>query len=118
MSIKAEKLPFTCNRVELQNCTLERTKSKSYNVLAGIYKLVFYLSPDETLGTVHGDGPDGVLSQVLGHLQDEAGFPAGHVQGVQDLGESILELDVDDGTDDGQNLALVGGGLGGILLDA
>ena len=80
-----------------------------------------WLSADETLRSVHGDGPDGVLSQVLGHLQDEPGLAALHVEGVEDLGEALVELHVNDGADDGQDLALVGGGGGGgggILLQA
>ena len=27
-----------------------------------------------TLGSIHGNGPDGVLSKVLGHLKDELGY--------------------------------------------
>ena len=65
-----------------------------------------YLSADESLGTVHCDGPDGVLSQVLGDLEDEARLPARHVQGVEDLGQALVELDVNHGADDGQDLAL------------
>ena len=52
--------------------------------------------------------PDGVLSQMLGDLQDEPRLPAGDVEGVEDLGKAILELDVDDGSDDGEDLALKG----------
>jgi hypothetical protein len=43
---------------------------------------------------------------VLGHLQDELGLPVLHAQRVQDLREAVLELDVDDGSDDGDHLAL------------
>ena len=63
--------------------------------------------PDKTLGTVHGNGPDGVLSQVLGNLKDELGLPADDGESVEDLWEAIVELDVHDGTNDGDNLALV-----------
>ena len=63
--------------------------------------------PDKTLGTVHGNGPDGVLSKVLGDLQDELGLPADDSEGVEDLREAIVELDVHNGTDDGHNLALL-----------
>merc|ERR1740123_2985867 len=65
------------------------------------------ITPDKTLGTVHGNGPDGVLSEVLGDLQDELGLPADDGEGVEDLREPIVELDVHDGTNDGDNLALV-----------
>merc|ERR1712183_410648 len=65
------------------------------------------ITPDKTLGTVHGNGPDGVLSEVLGHLEDELGLPADDGEGVEDLWEAIVELDVHDGTNDRDNLALV-----------
>merc|ERR1712055_1098109 len=65
------------------------------------------ITPDKTLGTVHGNGPDGVLSKVLGHLEDELGLPADDSEGVEDLREAIVELDVHNGTDDRDNLALV-----------
>merc|ERR1719397_1632580 len=47
------------------------------------------ITPDKTLGTVHGNGPDGVLS------------------------EAIVELDVHNGTNDRDNLALVSVNSGG-----
>ena len=64
----------------------------------------FYLSPDEALRAVHGDGPDGVLPQVLGHLEDQLGLPLLDDEGVEDLGEALLELDVHDGADDRHDL--------------
>merc|ERR1711884_334056 len=65
------------------------------------------VASDETLSTVHGNRPDGVLSKVLGDLQDELGLPADDSEGVEDLREAIVELDVHNGTDDGHNLALL-----------
>merc|ERR1719350_2453074 len=65
------------------------------------------IASDETLSTVHGNGPDGVLSKVLGDLQDELGLPADDSEGVEDLREAIVELDVHNGTDDRHNLALL-----------
>merc|ERR1712061_370362 len=65
------------------------------------------IASDETLSTVHGNGPDGVLSKVLGDLQDELGLPADDSEGVEDLREAIVELDVHNGTNDGHNLALL-----------
>ena len=38
-----------------------------------------------TLGTIHGNGPDGVLSKVLGHLKDELGLPTDEGEGIEDL---------------------------------
>merc|ERR1719341_2092753 len=71
------------------------------------------ITPDKTLGTVHGNGPDGVLSKVLGHLEDKLGLPADDGEGVEDLWEAIVELDVHDGTNDRDNLALVSLNSGG-----
>merc|ERR1719284_2343293 len=72
----------------------------------GVASVVDHLASDQTLGTVHSDGSDGVLSQVLSDLQDELGRPVLHLQSVEDLGESILELHVNDSTDDRHHLTL------------
>ncbi len=71
----------------------------------------------KTLGTVHGNRAHGVLSQVLCDLENQTGRSAGDIESVEDLGQTLLELDVDDSTDDGDNLALVllAGGLCGIV---
>ena len=45
------------------------------------------------------------LTQVLGDLEHEADGEILHLEGVQDLGETIIELDVDDGADDLGHLA-------------
>ena len=37
----------------------------------------------------------GVLSQMLRNLQDEPRLPSLHVQGVQDLGEALVELRIE-----------------------
>ena len=52
------------------------------------------LASDETLGGLHTDGADGVLTQVLGNLEDEAGRAGGngHLKGVQDGGKVTIEL--------------------------
>merc|ERR1711936_560336 len=71
------------------------------------------ITPDKTLGTVHSNGPDGVLSKVLGHLEDELGLPADDGEGIEDLWEAIIELDVHDGTNDRDDLALVSLNSGG-----
>jgi hypothetical protein len=86
------------------------------------------LATDKTLGTVHGNAADGVLTEVLGDLEDEAatlrlGLALGKldVEGVEDGGEVIrLEVDVDDGTNDGLDgagLARRGGSVGAGGLD-
>ena len=45
-----------------------------------------------TLGTIHGNGPDGVLSKVLGHLKDELGLPTDDGEGIEDLWQAFIEL--------------------------
>ena len=45
-----------------------------------------------TLGTIHGNGPDGVLSKVLGHIKDELGLPTDDGEGIEDLWEAFIEL--------------------------
>merc|ERR1712061_443580 len=65
------------------------------------------LSTHETFRAVHGNGAHGVLSQMLRNLQDEPRLASLHVQGVQDLGEALVELHVDDGTNDGEHFAMV-----------
>lgn len=62
------------------------------------------LSTDQTFGTVHGDGADGVFSQVLGDFQHQAGLAALHLQGVQDWRQVVVELDVNDSTNYSNNL--------------
>ena len=72
------------------------------------------LASDETLGTVHGNGSDSVLTQVLGDLEDKSSSSSLSaeldLEGVQDRGEVVrVEVDIDDGTNDG----LDGTGLNG-----
>ena len=69
---------------------------------------------DEAVGGVHRDGADGVLAEVQRDLEGQVvlgGRDAGvrHLEGVQDLRElAPLELDVHDGPDDLDDLALPG----------
>jgi hypothetical protein len=64
------------------------------------------LASDKTLGTIHSDGPDGVLSEMLGNFEDELGDMVLHNKGVEDFGESIIELDIHNGTNDGNDLSV------------
>jgi hypothetical protein len=52
------------------------------------------LSTDETLGGLHGNSTDGVLTQMLGNLEHESGSTLGdsHLQGVKDRGKGTIEL--------------------------
>jgi hypothetical protein len=80
------------------------------------------LASDETIGTLHGDASDSVLTQVLGNFENESAALRGllftfelDVEGVQDGGQvGGVELDVDDGTDDGLDLTDNTGGGGGV----
>lgn len=63
------------------------------------------LPANQTLGTVHGDGADGVLPQVLGDLEHETRRAVLDLEGVEDRREVGVELDVHDGTDNGDDAA-------------
>lgn len=60
------------------------------------------LATDETLGTVHGNGADRVLTEVSSDLEDETTtVEVDDLERVEDGGEVFsLELHVDDGTND------------------
>jgi hypothetical protein len=63
------------------------------------------LTTNKTLSTVHGNGTDSVLTQVLGDFEDKTDVVTLDLEGVQDRGQvTRLELDVDDGTDNGTDL--------------
>ena len=78
--------------------------------VAGVNDL---LATDEAFGTVHGDGADCVLAKVLRDFEDEADGVVLDLEGVEDRRQGVVELDVDDGTDDGNDLAIAKGGRGG-----
>lgn len=61
------------------------------------------LSTNETLGTVHGNGTDGVLAKVGGNLKDETTTrEVLNLQGIENGGEVLsLKLNVYDCTNDG-----------------
>lgn len=67
------------------------------------------LASDKTIGTIHGNASDSVLTQVLSNLKNEsATLGSGltltklNVEGVKDRGEVVgVEVDVNDGTNDG-----------------
>ena len=77
------------------------------------------LPTDETLGTVHGNGADRVLTEMGRDLENEAA--AGEVldlEGVQDGREVVrVKLDVDDGTNDGLDGADIALGLSSVVAD-
>ena len=58
------------------------------------------LSPDQPISGVHSDGPQGILSQMLGHLQNQPHIVVLHLQGCHDRGQLAIEVHVHDGTND------------------
>ena len=70
--------------------------------LAGV---VHGLAADETLGGVHGDGANRVLAEMLRDLENEPDAVVVGLERVQDLRKVLLEVHVDDGTDDLRNVA-------------
>merc|ERR1711884_707469 len=68
------------------------------------------LASDGTLGTVHGNGTDSVLSQMLGNLKYKLGLAVGDSESIQDFWETLVKLYVDDSTNDGHNLSSGEGG--------
>jgi hypothetical protein len=65
----------------------------------------------ETLGTIHSNGTDDILTQVLSNLENELLAVVLGLNGVENGGKLLtLELHVDDGTDDLVNLS-TGSGL-------
>jgi peptide chain release factor 1 len=73
--------------------------------------VIHSLATHQTLSGFHGNGTDGVLTQMLGDLEDEAGSTLSNLnlQGVKDRGKGTIELDIDNGTDNlGDNTRLHG----------
>merc|ERR1712042_161303 len=64
------------------------------------------ITTDQTLSTIHSNGSDSVLSKMLGNLQDELRRSVLNNKGVKNFGKSILELYVNDGTNNRDNLTL------------
>jgi hypothetical protein len=50
------------------------------------------LTTDKTVGGLHGNGTDGVLSQVLGDLEDKTITFGFNLKGIENLGEFFIEL--------------------------
>jgi hypothetical protein len=80
-----------------------------------------FLSSDKTIGTVHGNGSDSVLSEMLSDLEHKSSLSIGlagelDLESVQDRGEVVrVEVDIDDGTNDrldGTGLDSSRGGVG------
>ena len=58
------------------------------------------LSPDQTLGGVHGNGADGVFAKVLGDFEDQAITLIVGFQSVQNVRKVAVEFHVDNSADD------------------
>lgn len=86
----------------------------------GVSSVDDLLTSDETIGTVHGNGSDSVLSQVLSDLENKSSSSGVtrelDLEGVQDRGKVVrVKVDIDDGTNDsldGTGLKVGGGGVG------
>lgn len=66
------------------------------------------LASDQTVSTVHSNGSDGVLTQMLGNLQDQVLVAVLQLQSVENGWQvTILEVDVNDGTNDGSVLLVI-----------
>ena len=57
------------------------------------------LAADESLRGLHRNGAHGVLSEVLGDLEDEAALGSLDLKSVENLGEALVETDINNGTD-------------------
>ena len=66
-----------------------------------------FLTTDKTFCTIHSNGSDGILSQMLGYLKDQPGGAASNVQGVENFGKAIFKLYVDNGTNNGTDFSFV-----------
>ena len=63
------------------------------------------LAADEALGRVHRDRAHRVLAEVLRHLEHEPDVVVLDLERVEDRGQVVVELHVDDGADDLRHLA-------------
>jgi len=74
------------------------------------------LSTDETLGTIHSNGSDRVLTKVSSNFEDEATtVEVLDLESVEDGWQVLgLELNIHDGTDDRFDLTDSSGGLRGV----
>jgi len=63
------------------------------------------LTSNDSLGGVHSNGSDGVLTQVLSDLEHQSVLSALNLESVQNWWSIAIELDVDDWTNDGSDSA-------------
>jgi hypothetical protein len=66
----------------------------------------------KTLGGIHSNSADGVLTKMLSDLEHDANVVVLDLESIQNVWELAIELDVDDGTNDLGDGASTGGGLG------
>jgi len=64
------------------------------------------ISTDKTLSSVHGNGANDVVSKMLGDFKNESGRAASNLETVENRREVLIELDVNDGTDDSHDASL------------
>mmetsp|Transcript_2542 Transcript_2542/g.6973 ORF Transcript_2542/g.6973 Transcript_2542/m.6973 type:complete len:483 (-) Transcript_2542:25-1473(-) len=80
----------------------ELRASRHHDGGAGVLDL---LATHKTLGGVHSNGAHGVLTEMLGDLENQADRVPLDLKGVQNGRELAIELHVNDGTDNLRNLA-------------
>jgi hypothetical protein len=81
-------------------------KSRMYPYSDGRAGVEDLLAADEHLGTVHSDGADDVLPQMLRHLEHEADAVVEDLERGDDGQEALIEPHVDDSADDLADLAV------------
>jgi len=76
------------------------------------------LATDETVGTVHSNGSNSVLTQVLGDLENETTLLSTlelDLEGVENRREVVrVEVDIDNGTNDGLDRTGLDSGRGSV----
>ena len=94
----------------IDNTSQCRMAYRHGNLLAGIED---FLSPDQTIRRIHGDGPNGVFTQMLGNLNDQIPFliidgRIGNFKSRINLRKiSFLELYVNNWANDLRNLSFI-----------
>lgn len=61
------------------------------------------VAANQTLSTVHGDGSNRRLTEMLGDFEDESRRAVLDFERVENVGQVAIELHVHDGTDNGHN---------------
>eukprot|EP01083_Nonionella_stella_P023190 64104_1 len=84
---------------DIDNTSQSQGSNRNLNGGSGINTL---LSTDKSVSGLHGNGTDGVLSKMLGHLEDKTLISLSYLylKGIQNLGELLVELYIHNGSND------------------